>query len=201
MANRIEPPLTKLYLPVGKVTDMRASSKTRILDAALRVTRREGITGLTLESAAREAGVTKAGLLYHFPGRHELLMAIQHHICDAWETLLLDELAVPYEQADDVQRALAYIRVGLSGQAHSSELAFIPEFASHPELARVWNELMDRWVSVPTTGERPALFAARLVADGLWLLQSSTGARLNTDVRKALRAQVEALLAQEQERV
>jgi hypothetical protein len=38
----------------------------------VRVTERHGITALTLEAAAEEAGLTKAGLMYHFRTRDEL---------------------------------------------------------------------------------------------------------------------------------
>ena len=40
---------------------MRPSSKTRILQAAVRVTERHGITALTLEAAAEEAGGRSPG--------------------------------------------------------------------------------------------------------------------------------------------
>src|SRR5580700_8626570 len=52
---------------------MRPSSRTQILQAAVRVTERRGITALTLEAAAEEAGLTKPGLMYHFRTRDDLL--------------------------------------------------------------------------------------------------------------------------------
>ena len=54
----------------------------------MRVTERHGITALTLEAAAQEAGLTKPGLMYHFRTRDELLMAIQRHLTETWEQYL-----------------------------------------------------------------------------------------------------------------
>jgi len=51
-------------------------ARTRILDAAEAITRARGVTGLTLEAAAREAGVSKGGLLYHFASKEALLTAM-----------------------------------------------------------------------------------------------------------------------------
>lgn len=66
---------------------MRPSARTRILEAAVRVTERDGVTALTLQSA-EEAGVPKPGLMYHFPTRQALLVAIQRHLTLRGESLL-----------------------------------------------------------------------------------------------------------------
>lgn len=51
------------------------SDETRdsLLDAAKRVIQRDGVGHLTLDAVAREAGVSKGGLLYHFPNKQSLL--------------------------------------------------------------------------------------------------------------------------------
>jgi AcrR family transcriptional regulator len=50
--------------------------RTRILDAAELIVRRAGVAALTLEAAAREAGVSKGGLLYHFGSKETLLAGL-----------------------------------------------------------------------------------------------------------------------------
>ena len=65
----------------------------------MRVTERHGITALTLEAAAEEAGLTKPGLMYHFRTRDDLLIAIQRHLTETWEEQLLAELGQPLEQS------------------------------------------------------------------------------------------------------
>jgi AcrR family transcriptional regulator len=51
-------------------------ARTRLLDAAEAIVAESGVPALTLEAAARRAGVSKGGLLYHFPGKEKLLRAL-----------------------------------------------------------------------------------------------------------------------------
>jgi len=48
-------------------------SKLRLLAAAAEVTQRDGAGNLTLEKVAEQAGVSKGGLLYHYPNKRALL--------------------------------------------------------------------------------------------------------------------------------
>ena len=57
-------------------------ARTRILDAAEAMVRTRGVSGLTLEAAAREAGVSKGGLLYHFASKEALLAAMLNRLAD-----------------------------------------------------------------------------------------------------------------------
>jgi AcrR family transcriptional regulator len=50
--------------------------RTRVLDAAEALVRAKGVAGLTLEAAARLAGVSKGGLLYHFASKEALLTGL-----------------------------------------------------------------------------------------------------------------------------
>jgi AcrR family transcriptional regulator len=51
-------------------------ARTRILDAAEAIVRARGVAHLTLDAAAREAGVSKGGLLYHFASKEALLTGL-----------------------------------------------------------------------------------------------------------------------------
>ena len=53
-----------------------ADAPTRILDAAENLIIARGVAALTLEAAAREARVSKGGLLYHFASKEALLEAL-----------------------------------------------------------------------------------------------------------------------------
>ena len=48
-------------------------ARDRLLDAAERVVVESGATHLTLDAVAKSAGVSKGGLLYHFPSKEALL--------------------------------------------------------------------------------------------------------------------------------
>src|ERR1700730_6655090 len=114
---------------------MRPSSRTQILQAAVRVTERHGITALTLEAAAKEARLPKPGLMYHFRTRDDLLIAIQRHLTEMWEGQLLTELGKPLEQSTAQERAAAYARVNAHGSASKADLAFMGEAAGSSEVA------------------------------------------------------------------
>lgn len=51
-------------------------ARTRILDAAERIVQAKGVPALTLEAAAKAAGISKGGLLYHFASKEALLMGL-----------------------------------------------------------------------------------------------------------------------------
>lgn len=53
---------------------MAAGTRDRILDALETLLLSGGNAGITLEAVAAEAGVSKGGLLYHFPGKEALLV-------------------------------------------------------------------------------------------------------------------------------
>ncbi|MGJ0119402.1 TetR/AcrR family transcriptional regulator [Williamsia sp. MIQD14] len=55
-------------------------AKRRILDAAVRVLVDEGYAHATTLRIQKEAGVSRGGLLHHFPSRDELLVAAVHHL-------------------------------------------------------------------------------------------------------------------------
>lgn len=172
---------------------MRPSSRTRILEAAVRVTERDGITSLTLQSAADEAGVTKPGLMYHFPTRQALVVAIQEYLVERWEGLLSDRLGKPLDQATDQEKVAAYVHVGTHLSASRAELAFMVEH--DPEVEAVWDNLLGRRVPTPTEPDSRDidLLLARMAADGLWMLHATTNATLTPSVREALVARILAL--------
>lgn len=178
---------------------MRPSSRTLILDAAVRVTEREGITALTLEATAEEAGLTKGGLLYHFRTREDLLLAIQCHLVQGWEERLVVELGKPWAEATPLERGAAYVHVMMREETRHADLAFMVEAESNPELARIWDELMERWVPTPHSLDprRLDLFLARLAADGLWMFRATPGNALPEHVEQGLRARVAGLIDDE----
>ena len=56
------------------------SSRERLMVAAVQVALHEGISAMTLDAVAKEAGVSKGGLLYHFSSKDELIAAmLEHH--------------------------------------------------------------------------------------------------------------------------
>jgi len=60
-------------------------ARERILEAAERVVSDVGAVRLTLDGVAQTAGVSKGGLLYHFPSKESLLAALAQRYVDTME--------------------------------------------------------------------------------------------------------------------
>ncbi|MBN8999427.1 MAG: helix-turn-helix transcriptional regulator, partial [Rhizobiales bacterium] len=59
----------------------RGNARERILDAAVNVAHEVGPAHLSLDAVAERAGVSKGGLLYHFPTKQDLLKAlVERHL-------------------------------------------------------------------------------------------------------------------------
>lgn len=58
-------------------------ARTRILDAAERIVQEKGVPALTLEAAARGAGISKGGLLYHFASKEAMLHGLVARLADS----------------------------------------------------------------------------------------------------------------------
>jgi TetR/AcrR family transcriptional repressor of nem operon len=82
-------------------------SKTKFLDAALRVIRAKGYTATRIEDICAAAGLTKGSFFHHFAGKEELAIAAAEH----WSAVTGGVfVAAPYhDHADPLDRILAYV--------------------------------------------------------------------------------------------
>lgn len=80
-----------------------SDARTRILDAAEAIVRAHGVGHLTLEAAARQAGVSKGGLLYHFASKEALLTGLlgrmAEHIAADFDAMVAAEAPGPGQVA------------------------------------------------------------------------------------------------------
>ena len=56
-----------------------------LLKEALRILQFNGMQGLTLEAVAKQAGVSKGGLLHHFPSKQALIEGMVSHVFETIE--------------------------------------------------------------------------------------------------------------------
>lgn len=62
--------------PPGTRQPRGRARRAAVLEAARRLFSRQGFKGASLAAIAQEAGLTDAGLLYHFPTKNHLLLAV-----------------------------------------------------------------------------------------------------------------------------
>jgi AcrR family transcriptional regulator len=60
----------------ARVDRRTSNSRDEILDAAQRIVERDGAGNLTIDGVAREAGLSKGGVLYNFPTKERLLKSM-----------------------------------------------------------------------------------------------------------------------------
>lgn len=156
---------------------MRPSSRTSILDAAFRLAGHEGGSiEITFEATAKEAGVAKGGVQYHFHTRDELLLAVMEYVSSRVEHAMLTRLGKSFEDATAAERIRAYIDVVAAGRLTRADLAIFAETLAAPALAAPWEAIMGRWLTLDDVTDdhlRARLTTARLAADGLWLADST----------------------------
>lgn len=176
---------------------MRSSSRAAILDAAVRVAERRGISGITLEAVAEESSLTKGGLMYHFATKDALLVGIQEHLAAAWELELETAAGKPASAATPRERLVAYVRVAAKS-ATRAELTMQAESANVPTLYAPWAGVLGRWrPPFDADSDDPRLRAAQiavLAADGLWSVEPLGVVRLTAKERARLVAHILSIL-------
>lgn len=86
---------------------MKASARTKLLDAALGEIRAKGYSATSVDDLCDRAGVTKGAFFHHFKSKDALAVAAADHWSATTSALFAD---APYHAADDpLDRVLAYI--------------------------------------------------------------------------------------------
>ena len=62
------------------MADHQHDSKTRLLDATLKVVRAKGYTATRVEDVCAEAGLTKGSFFHHFKSKEDLALAAAHRL-------------------------------------------------------------------------------------------------------------------------
>jgi AcrR family transcriptional regulator len=66
--------------------------RRQLLEVAARLSRREGAGGVTLDAVSQAAGVSKGGLLHHFPNRMALLDGLFDHLTAKFDAAIAVEM-------------------------------------------------------------------------------------------------------------
>jgi AcrR family transcriptional regulator len=120
--------------------------------------------------------VTKGGVLYHFPTRDDLVIAVGEYVARRVEEAMLAELGKPFEEGTAAERVRAYIAVVAAGRLTRADLAIFAECLANPALADPWETTLGRWLNlddVPDQAERARLRGAHFAADGLWIADAT----------------------------
>jgi TetR/AcrR family transcriptional repressor of nem operon len=150
-------------------------SKTRILDAAMRVIRAKGYSATTIDDVCLAAGLTKGSFFHHFKSKEDLALAAAAHFSAMAESLFS---VAPYRKlSDPLDRLLGY--VDLRRDILAGDLAdytcllgtMVQEaYGTHPAI----REACDRYITLHANDVSKDIAAAKAlyVPDADWSAES-----------------------------
>lgn len=152
------------------VSGRQPGTRERILEAGYAVAGQSGIAAVTLGAVAGRAGVSKGGLLYHFPSKEALVAG------------MVDELRRTFADLADAAASADPVPVGRSARAYlaasagelwqsSRWLALVGALITDPGLLDSWRAwvVAGRAADDVENADPVAAAIARLAADGLWV--------------------------------
>ena len=89
------------------IAEARHESKTKLLQAAIRVIRVKGYTATRVEDVCEAAGLTKGSFFHHFDSKDELALAAADYWIEGTEAQFGS--ASYHQLADPLERLLAYV--------------------------------------------------------------------------------------------
>ncbi len=171
--------------PLAEASAATHSTRDRLLRAAIRVVATEGLPKLTLEAVARAAGVSKGGLLYHFPTKDALIQALIETFIAEWERAMTLERARDPEPDKPGRWLRAYVRASFAefdphetltlGLAQGDRAGLLAALAVSPELLGLIRAAYERWhrLLVSDGLDDAVATAIRFAADGFTLRKAS----------------------------
>jgi len=164
------PKIALTTVPSGRYTlGMTKTTRQQILMVASQIVQRDGVSRLTIDAVAREAKLSKGGVLYHFPCKEALVSGM---IMDHIESFTHDLTHNLAEETGLGQWLRAYLRAS-DDTVHKEPdpvVCLIAAIATNPDLLAPLQQHFALWQEqVVHDGLPPALATLlRLAIDGLW---------------------------------
>lgn len=176
---------------------MRTNKKTQILQAIEEIVEKSGLSAVTYESVSQASGLSKSGLIYHFPSREDMITELHRYMAEDWNARLEHIVGCPAEEATPAQR----LRGNLAMAAHRatrSDLLVSLDALDHPVHAQIWREVLDKWNppldDVGEDDDATARYLVQLIADGLWAGDQLNLVTMSGPQKQALLAAAERLI-------
>jgi len=152
------------------VTRRAQNTRKKLLEAAELLVIRDGVSRLTLEAVASEAGMSKGSLLYHFPTKDDLIRGMVVRLIERFEE---DVEASRDEGPGGWVRGYARATFGWAEEPRevAVDAALLATMANNPKLLDPLRERYEVWQRrIEDDGLDPLVGTLlRLAADGVWL--------------------------------
>lgn len=170
----------------------RNSSQTReiIFKACSRILRREGLTNLTLQAVASEAGISKGGLLYHFETKEALIEALFEYHNNIFEERLKELVLLEGESPGAYLRAYAKASVEQMSDPENAKL-YASLFAAEEKYASAHKLMRQKYIGWQKNINQCGLdsdwaVVLRFAVDGLWFSEMHQYAPPRPDHREKI---------------
>jgi AcrR family transcriptional regulator len=143
----------------------KTDTKSMIFDAAIEIIAEKGVNEFSLNKVSQQAGISKGGLLYHFPTKDALLLGLHQHFIQFLRNLL-DKKIQREETYTEAYIAASYAAL------YSKEIKAYTSLTNYEwdqQIESIWDdyfnevhenlsrELSDEWITL-----------IDLITEGIW---------------------------------
>ena len=141
---------------------------SQIMENAARLAMEQGLSALTIETVATAAGVTKGGLLHHFPNKQALKEAVFEYFLVEFDAALQARMEADERTHGRFTRAYLELAFDTETKNEACEALWISSLTD-PDLRKTWA----RWFKAKLdqygeTEDGLHLEVVRFAADGIW---------------------------------
>ncbi len=167
-----------------------AETRTKIFIACSEILKREGLSNLTLQAVAYEAGISKGGLLYHFETKQDLIEALFEYHNGIFETRLAELVTTEGDRPGAFLRAYAKASAEQMADPDCASL-YVSLFAAEERYSGAHKLMRQKYVSwqkqIDSCGiDSDWAMLLRFATDGLWFIEMHRYAPPSPDQRKKI---------------
>ncbi len=167
-----------------------------LLDAAERVVLRDGAGQLSMEAVAREAGVSKGGVLYAFSSKDALIDALFSRVFASMDKIVEDFIAKAGDSGENWAKAHVLASRNAETLINERSVALIANFMRSPEYRKGAREyyatVIDRLDLTTLAGRKARL--ALLACEGALLLRGFDFHPISAEDWTAIHDDIEEIL-------
>lgn len=170
--------------------------RRQLLDVAARLAAKQGMASVTLDAVSGASGVSKGGLLHHFPTKNALLDALFESLLERFDEELDERMrADPLPHGRFTRAYLLACASIREKRDDSSQWAQVTiAMLAEPRLRERWRqwvrERADEYVGTDSSLDAQMV---RFAADGLWLADMTESHEIDATERSALIARLTEL--------
>ena len=170
--------------------------RQQLLEVAAKLSLEKGPASVTLDAVSQAAGVSKGGLLHHFPNKLSLLDGLFADLTEKLDRALADWMREDPHPRGRFTRAYVAVFFQPEGLQDGDQWKVLTvALISEPHLRERWRQWMERHLAENVgTDSFPDAALVRYAVDGLWLADLLGTPVMDAEARAAMLLRLMALL-------